>query len=238
VDALLFVRRGEKMKIICALLSLFVSAGFLDAASDPSGRVVELHACEVYTGGCTASAQVTLGGRSLLRVWSFENGAYGGVDLVGLQIAALEVAEKNLALSDTHASAAVVYLPVQATDVQRQALVSWLKMTNPEIASARLVEKVAPISYSRDGSRISVQVGKEIALHTRSIMRCEAGGCGESLWYQPRSKTGKFTVLVNEHSSVNEPTLSLVWKDHYAKSVFFGRFGDDSKPEFRFAALE
>ena len=226
------------MKIICAFLSLFVSAGFLNAASSPSGRVVELHACEVYTGGCTASAQATLGGRSLLRVWNFENGAHGGVDLAGLQIAALEVAEKNLAFSDTQTSAAVVYLPAQATKAQRQALVSWLKATNPEIGAARLVEKVAPISYSRDGSRISVQAGKEIALQTRSIARCEAGGCGESLWYQPRSKTGKFTVLVNEKSSVNEPTLSLVWKDHTAKSVFFGRFGDDSKPEFRLASTE
>jgi hypothetical protein len=226
------------MKIICAFLSLFVSAGFLNAASDPSGRVVELHACEVYTGGCTASAQATQGGRSLLRLWSFENGAHSGVDLAGLQVAALQIADKNLALSDTQTSAAVVYLPAQASDVQRQALVSWLKSTNPEIAAARLVEKVAPISYARDASRISVRVGNEIALQTRAIARCEAGGCGESLWYQPRSKTGKFTVLVNENSSVNEPTLALVWKDHTTKSVFFGRFGDDSKPEFRLAAVE
>jgi hypothetical protein len=217
---------------------VLVSAGLLNASPAPSGRVVELHACEVYTGGCTASAQATQGGRSLLRVWSFENGEYGGVDLAGLQMAALEVSDKNLALSDTQTSAAVVYLPAQATDVQRQALVSWLKATNPEIAAARFVEKVAPINYARDAARISVRVGKEIALQTRSIARCERGGCGESLWYQPRSKTGKFTVLVNENSSVNEPTLSLVWKDHTAKSVFFGRFGDDSKPEFRLASVE
>jgi hypothetical protein len=226
------------MKIICVFLSLFISAGLAGAAARPSGRVVELHACEVYTGGCTASAQATLGGRSLLRLWSFENGAHSGVDLAGLQVAALQVADKNLALSDTQSSAAVVYLPAQATELQRQALVSWLKSTNPEIATARLVEKVASIRYARNDSRISVRVGKEIALQTRAIGHCEMGGCGEALWYQPRSKTGKFTVLVNENSSVEEPALSLIWKDHAVKSVFFARFGDDSKPEFRLAAVE
>jgi hypothetical protein len=226
------------MKIICIILSLFISRGLLAAASNPSGRLVELHACEVYTGGCTASAQATLGGRSMLRLWNFENGAHNGVDLSGLQVAALQVADKNLAFSDTQPSAAVIYLPAEATDLQRQTLLSWLKANNPEIATARLVEKVAPIAYAQKDSRISLRVGKEIALQTRALASCDRGGCGESLWYQPRSKTGNFTVLVNEKSSVDEPALSLMWKDHTAKSVFFARFGDDSKPEFRLAARE
>lgn len=226
------------MRTICILWSLFAGIGWLNAASTPSGQVVELHSCEVYTGGCTASAQATQGGRSMLRLWNFENGAHGGVELAGLQMAALQIADKNLAFTDTQPSAVVVYLPAGATDVQRQALTSWLKSNSPEIATLRLIEKVAPISYTQKDSRISVQVGKEIALQTRALASCDRGGCGESLWYQPRSKTGNFTVLVNEKSSVDEPILSLIWKDNTAKSVFFARFGDDSTREFRLAALE
>ena len=61
-----------------------------------------------------------MGGRSMLRVWSFENGEQNGVALRGLQVAALQVAEKNLASADTQATSAVVYLPREC-DVVRSA---------------------------------------------------------------------------------------------------------------------
>ena len=179
-----------------------------------------------------------MGGRSMLRVWSFEDGMQDGVELKGLQIAALQVAEKNLAFADTQATSAVVYLPRKATDAQRAALVSWLKTANPEMAGAPMFEQIAEIKYEQKDNRISLSVGEQIALKTREIQKCDAGACGESLWYKPRSKTGGYTVIVNESSTVNEPALSLVWKDNSAKSVFFGQFGPDAKPEFRIASLE
>ena len=132
----------------------------------------------------------------------------------------------------------MVYLPRKATNTQRAALVSWLKAANPEIAGSPVVEKIAEIKYEQNDERISLSVGEQIALKTREIQKCDAGACGESLWYKPRSKTGGYTVIVNESSSVNEPALSLVWKDNSAKSVFFGQFGPDAKPEFRIASLE
>ena len=227
------------MKIMGSLLVALVAAtSFSTAAELPTGRIIEVHAVEVYTGGCTASAQATMGGRSMLRVWSFEDGAQDGVELKGLQIAALQVADKNLAFADTQPTSTVVYLPQKATDAQRAALMSWLKTANPEMASGPVVEKVAEIKYAQNDARISLSVGEQIAMKTREIQKCDAGACGESLWYKPRSKTGDYTVVVNESSSVNEPALSLVWKDNSAKSVFFGHFGPNSKAEFRLASVE
>lgn len=226
------------MKFTGSLLALVAATSFATAADFPTGRIVEVHAVEVYTGGCTASAQATMGGRSMLRVWSFEEGAQDGVELRGLQVAALQVADKNLAFADTQATSAVVYLPQKATDAQRAALVSWLKTANPEMASGPVVEKVAEIKYAQNEARISLNVGEQIAMKTREIQKCDAGACGESLWYKPRSKIAGYTVVVNESSSVNEPALSLVWKDNSAKSVFFGHFGADTKSEFRLASVE
>lgn len=227
------------MKITGLLLTAFLSATTsLSAVALPSGRIVEVHAVEVYTGGCTASAQATMGGRSMLRVWIFEEGAQNGVALRGLQVAALQVADKNLASADTQPTSAVVYLPRNATDAQRAALLSWLKTENPEMVDAPLVQQVADIKYAQNDARILLHIGAQIAMKTREIQKCDAGACGESLWYKPRTKTGDYTVLVNESSSVNEPALSLVWKDNSAKSVFFGRFGTDAKPEFRLASVE
>ena len=221
---------------VCLTL-LFLPVAALRAAPAPVGQVVELHACELYTGGCTASAQATLGGRSLLRVWDFEKGEQNGVSLAGLQIAALQVADENLAYADTAAKTAVIYLPAKINDAQRQALVSWLK-NNAEFRGADFVQKTADIDFKRSGGAVSVKIGNAIALQTREIEPCDTGGCGEALWYSPRSKTGEFTVLVDEKSSVSEPAVSLVWKDHGVRSVFLGRFdeGEKSEPTFRIAS--
>jgi hypothetical protein len=225
---------------VCLTL-VFLPFAALRAATAPAGQVVELHACELYTGGCTASAWSTLGGRSLLRVWDFEKGEQNGISLAGLQIAALQVADKNLAYADTAAKTTVVYLPAKASDAQRNALANWLK-NSTEFRAADLVRKTADIDFKRVGNdQISVKIGDDIALQTRAVEACDTGGCGEALWYSPRSKiTGEFTVLVDEKSSVIESAISLVWKDHGARSVFLGRFDDGAKsdPTFHMACLD
>jgi hypothetical protein len=227
------------MKIASALAVAFLGVTpFIAAAEQPSGNVVEVHAVEVYTGGCTASAQATSGGRSMLRVWSFQNGEHNGVALRGLQVAALQAADDNLAAAETTPKSAVVYLPRNASDAQRAALLEWLKAANAEIAETPFTEKIADIRYAQNGARISLNIGEQIAMKTREIQKCDTGACGESLWYKPRTRIGDYTVLVNESSSVSEPTLSLVWKDNSAKSVFFGSFGADAEPQFRLASTE
>jgi Protein of unknown function (DUF1326) len=229
-----------KTLLSAASLFLFVSGNLLGASAVPSGEVIELHACELYTGGCTASAQSTLGGRSLLRIWSFDNGVVDGIDIHGLRIAALEVADKNLALAGTRAGAAVIYVPAQASETQRRVLVSWLKKQNPELASADVTEKITDVALSRKGSVVSARVGDHITLRTRAIEHCDAGGCGEALWYTPRSNTGEFTVLVNDQLSLREPAVSLVWKESGVRSVFLARFGAQQKsgPSFSLAFLD
>ena len=226
------------MKTFVALLSGFLTtAAFVSANTIPQGNVVEVHSVEVYTGGCTASAQATSGGRSMLRVWNFESGAQDGIELSGLQVAALQVADKNLAAADTAAKSAVVYLPGSATEAQRSALLAWVA-ANGDLGSGPLATKTAEIKFAQNRARISLGVGDQIALKTREIQKCDAGGCGEALWYQPRSKVSDYTVVVNESSTVREPDLALLWKDNGAKSVFVGRFGTDSRAQFHLASLE
>lgn len=217
------------------LLFAIVAGTVLSPAGDslPQGEYVELHSCEVYTGGCTASAQATQGGRSLLRIWNFNSGWVGQEDLAGLTVAVLEVADANLAMPDTTAKTAVAYLPKEINDSKRAALVEWLGKNG--IFVGQTFER--PLAYTREGHAISFHAGKDIGFSTRKIEDCDAGTCGEQLWYSPRGKTGAFTVLVNERSHVDEPSLKLSWKDHSSKSVFFGRFGPAEVPTFFQASL-
>lgn len=219
---------------VSVLLAALTLGSPLSAADPvPHGEYLELHACEVYTGGCTASAQATQGGRSVVRVWKFaENPGQNG-DLAGLAVVALQIADANLAMPDTTVKASVIYLPSEASDSQRQGLMAWLAANG--ISSGDV--KIRDISYRREGSVAEVSAGSGLRFQTRALEACDAGGCGEQLWYAPRGKTGAYTVLVNDRSAVDEPALALSWKDHAAKSVFFGKFGTPEPADFTLAAM-
>jgi len=193
-----------------------------------SGDYVELHSCEVYTGGCTASSQATLGGRSLLRIWAFEKAGARS-----LPLAVLETAEANLAFPETKPVAAVAYLPLEATEGQRREMMGWLKARGVDATRIRVV----PLSFMREGGHVVFRGGESLALETRAIEHCDAGSCGEQLWYTPRGASGCFTVLVNERSAVSEPLVHLTWRDNAAKSVFLSKFGEKKEAEFTLAAI-
>lgn len=215
-------------KILPLAVACVVWAGAARAEA-PRGEYLELHSCEVYTGGCTASAQAQTGGRTMLRVWHFD----GKTDWAGQTLAVLETAEENLAFKETQAVARVAYLPETASQDQQAAMVAWLKEKGLAPSEFRAV----PVSYQRSGSQVEVAAGPGVLFKTRAIEACDSGACGEQLWYSPRGETAAYTVLVNEHSSVEEPALRLAWKDHAAKSVFFGRFGEPGAAEFTLASL-
>jgi len=213
-------------------MAVFFGVGVL-FASAPQGEYTELHSCEVYTGGCTASAWATSGGRSLVRIWKFERGERDGVSLAGLPVAVLEVGNDNLAMKGTRPTAAVAYLPKGATPAQQKALESWVKERGAPVT----VSKVVPISYQQDRSDLVVRVGTAISFVTRAVEHCDSGSCGESLWYEPRGEIGTYTVLVNDDSTVDEPALKISWKDNSSKSVFFGHFGSRETAAFSLASV-
>src|ERR1035437_8792559 len=98
-----------RMKLLVAFVSatlLLADAG-LRAEEALRGDLLEIHSCQLYIGGCIASAEATQDGRYLLRVWSFSGGSHNGVPLAGLQVALLETGDQNLADKDTSANASL-----------------------------------------------------------------------------------------------------------------------------------
>src|SRR5215468_11071971 len=119
------------------------------ADEQPRGSLMEVHSCELYAGGCVVSSEATLGGRYMLRAWNFSGGSFAGTDLSGLQVALLESSADNLAASKTTADHAIVYLPQSATVDQRKALLNWLKSSAPELKSAKLRTRIAPLRLEK-----------------------------------------------------------------------------------------
>ncbi len=196
------------------------------AADAPRGDLLEIHSCQVYIGGCIASSEATLEGRTELRVWSFSGGSHRGVGFDKLQVALLETSDQNLATKDARTTAAVVYLPASATGVQNAALIDWVKGTNPQLANAKLHMRVVAMSFAKSRGSVVFSGGEFVALAAKPFEPCGLSSCGESLWYTPRSAMTPYTVEVAEKVNVNEPLLALQWIDHGKNSVFSGRFGE------------
>jgi hypothetical protein len=215
------------MKRWLAFIVTFLLGAFsLRAEQTPHGELLELHSCQVYIGGCIASAEATQDGRYLLRVWNFSTGAHDGVALDGTQVGLLETGAQNLADTKAQPSAAVVYLPQSATPAQSAALLDWLKTSNPELSSIRIRTRVLPMHFVREDGVVTFTAGDSLRVQVRPFQSCGLASCGEALWYTPRSLLSSYTVEVTNELVVREPLLVLTWIDHGKNNVFHGRFGE------------
>lgn len=225
----------KRLMALAVTLALTILAGHsLQAADVPRGDLLEIHSCQLYIGGCIASSEATLEGRSELRVWSFTGGAHHGVALGNLQAALLEISDQNLAAKNARPTAAVVYLPASATREQNAALLDWIEGTTPELARAKLYTRVVAMNFARNRESVAFSGGVFVALAAQPFTPCGLTSCGESLWYTPRSAMTAYTVEVADQMIVNEPMLALRWIDHGKNCVFSGRFGEVRATTARF----
>src|SRR5437867_4844853 len=215
----------KKIALLVGILSLAL-AGSSRASDHPRGTVLELHSCELYAGGCVVSSEEPLDGRYLLRAWNFTGGTFAGTDLAGLKVALLQTSPDNLAAEKTASDRAVVYLPLSASKAQREALAAWIKANLPDLKSAKLQTRMVPLEFAKSKTGYAFSAGAIVSVKTGSLEDCDFGGCGESLWYNPRTASTVFTVAVNRSCQVNEPLLKLTWKDGGKRSVFLARFGE------------
>ena len=219
------------MKLVTLLLAGFSCAvGHQTfAAEQPRGSVLELHSCELYAGGCIVSSEATLGGRYMLRAWNFNGGSYHGTDLAGLSIAALQSSTDNLAQSKASPGQVIVYLPAQATAPQRAALLSWIKSSQLGHGTKNDIQtRTLQVQFSTTDSGYALTAGQFVSVKTAPLESCSTGACGEALWYAPRAQTSVFTVAVDRSSQIHEPLLQLTWDDAGRRSVFLGKFGQDT----------
>jgi hypothetical protein len=210
--------------VFTGFLGLAITAGF--AAESPHGSLMEIHSCEVYAGPCTVSAEAPQEGRYMARAWDFTGGTFNDMDFTGLQIAVLQDSPDNLADSNSKSGDAVVYLPQNATQPQRDALLAWLKSSQSDFHPVKLETRIVPLQFTKSEKGYAFTAGKFLHVKTAPLNLCDMGNCGETLWYQPRSQTSVFTVVLNSGSKVSEPLLKLRWDAGGNRNIFLARFGE------------
>jgi hypothetical protein len=212
------------MKTQVLFCSLLVALSACLGAA-PSGELVELHSCDLYTGGCTASSESTLLGRQLFRVWSISQGTWNNQSLAGLKVALLELGSTNLSEEGSLAEKAEIFVPKSLAPAQKEALLSWMNSQGITPISTRVAE--AEITYQRSGYTVNVAVGDFISLSTMAIGKCSSGACGQALWYEPQVKHSSFEVVASRVSKIRDSALNFLWTDHDRPNVFLASFGPD-----------
>jgi hypothetical protein len=215
------------MKTVASLLiGIAFVFGQSGQAAAPRGNVMELHSCELYAGGCIVSSESTIGGRYMLRAWNFTGGSFAGTDLMGLKLALLQASGENLAAPKAEPGQAMVYLPESASPQQREALLAWLRATQPGLKAESMQTRTVSLEFANEKTGYAFKAGNFVSVKTASLESCDAS-CGESLWYTPRTPTTVFTVAVDQASRVEEPRLQVKWVDASKRSIFLGRFEGD-----------
>jgi Protein of unknown function (DUF1326) len=192
------------------------------------GEFAELHSCDLYTGGCTASSESTLLGRQIVQVWSIEQGTWNNQDLAGLKAAVLAIGSTNLAEARSIPEKAEIFVPRGLGPAQRQALLAWVRSQRTLPDSAQVVQ--TEITFQRTGRGADISVGDFISLSTETIGHCASGACGQALWYTPSAKYSSFEVVASRISKVQDPWLTILWTDHNRPNVFLARFGPEKTP--------
>jgi hypothetical protein len=209
---------------ISVLFCSFVVALQTCFGAEPFGEFVELHSCDLYTGGCTASSESTLLGRQLFRVWSISQGTWDNQDLSGLKVALLELGSVNLAEKGAFAEKAEIFVPKGLAAAVEEALLSWVTSQGIAPASMRVVE--AEITYQRSGrATANVAVGDSISLSTMANGKCSSGACGQALWYEPQVKHSSLEVVASRVSEIRDSSMNFLWTDHDRPNVFLASFG-------------
>src|SRR5579864_2374657 len=218
-----------RLKLSIALACLVSALAISMEAQEIRGDYLETRSADVYTGQCFANGEVNLVGNEAILAWHVQAGAWDGVPLQGLTVAA--AVRANGTLGDPYESPypakAVLLVDDQASAQQRAALVSFAGHMGGELL--KNVEQVIPVQMElvvnaeRHGAAM-FRAGQFATVQTRSI-----GGqdhlCGnEVTFYPPLTDLAYSMPAVALTDTYNGPGLGVSWDFHGKRSAFVGTF--------------
>src|SRR5579864_5376180 len=156
--------------LVCLIAGLTISM----AAQEIRGDYLETRSADVYTGQCFANGEVNLVGNEAILAWHVQSGAWDGVPLQGLTVAA--AVRANGTLGDPYESPypakAVLLVDDQASKEQEAALVHFAEHMGGELL--KNIEQVIPtqmelaVNAEHHGAAM-LRAGRFAIIKTRGI---------------------------------------------------------------------
>ena len=212
---------------------LLVSAVSL-SAQQLRGDYIESRSTDVYVAQCFANGEVGLTGNFALMAWHVEEGAWNGVKLDGLTIAAAVRARATLGdpYGDPYPAQAVLMVDDAANPAQRQALIALAQHEG-----GRLLENIVRVDYVpvvldvpadlHQGGAI-LRAGHLATIVTRPLNHHDHICGNETNYYPPLANVDHAMSAVALTDEFQGEGLDSHWTSHGRRSVYIGRFSEGS----------
>ena len=212
-------------------VALMLSAAVLSA--DDRGRItgeyVEARTAEVFAGGCIMNSEAETLGRQAVMAWRITSGAFRGVALDGLTVAAAVAGDRNLGMremggEEPTAVKAIIIVDPRATATQRDALVKLVRELSNGLITHVVRVDVAPVKFATSQKYVEVSVPEDhIQLTVNKEMKHDPS-CGAMQWFKPFTTLADAAMGVAEEHSFEGQGLNTKWSAPNKRSAFFGTF--------------
>ena len=198
------------------------------------GDYIESRSTDVYVAQCFANGEVGLTGNDALLAWHVEQGAWNGVKLDGLTVAAAVRARATLGdpYGDPYPAQAVLMVDDTANPQQRAALIALAQHNG-----GRLLENVVRVEYvpvvldapsdPHQGSAV-LRAGKLATIITRPLNHHDHICGNETNFYPPLTDVSGAVSAVATTDEFHGDGLGTEWTAHGRRSAYIARFGADS----------
>lgn len=201
-------------------------------AQQVRGDYIESRSTDVYVAQCFANGEVGLTGNFALMAWHVEEGAWNGVRLDGLTIAAAVRARATLGdpYGDPYPAQAVLMVDNVANPAQRKALVALAQHEG-----GRLLEHIVRVDYvpvvldvpadPHQGGAI-LRAGHLATIVTRPLNHHDHICGNETNYYPPLSNVDHAVSAVALTDEFQGEGLASHWTSHGRRSAYIARFGE------------
>jgi hypothetical protein len=194
----------------------------------PAGRYVEARTASVFAGACHYGGEAATAGREALLAWRIERGSFAGVDLAGVEIAALVAAERNLA--EPGPRRALVRVDAQLDAARARAALLWLATTRRGALGDVLEVELGPleIAFEGDGYRVrGAQVPEGASFDLDGATLADRACCAmpQDVWYRPFEALEGRLVGLDARFRASSDGLGVRFARAGDNEAFTGSFG-------------
>jgi hypothetical protein len=194
------------------------------------GEYIEDRSNHVYGCYCEWSGESVTGGTEAILGWRITRGAFDGVDLAGVRVAAVIRGEATLSQGNA-ARASVLILDQRASAAQRRAAGRWLIAQFGALLGEVLERRVHEIEFSRTAERATLKVRGLINMEVRKARPAEDSLPGSTHWYDPFIPLTEPVLGTTLHTAYQGQEFNRQWdKSEPGVRGYFGTFRLETRP--------
>ena len=211
-----------------AALLLLVTGAVTAASAAVKGDYVEVRSADIYTGPCFANSEVNLEGKQAMMAWRINQGTFEGVNLDGMSVVAVVLANSTLGdeFHNPYPAKSVLIVDQRATGPQRAALQAFARQMGGELLNDVVRVDAAPIKLDMGESHGSVTMTAGNLAHIKTRGMCDADHlCGnEAVYYPPLTKLAHSMPAFTLEEGFAGKGLGQIWTHDDTRSAFVGTF--------------